>query len=247
MNTNDAVVLAAIATAVYALLTFLLLLEARSARIASMQTAVVVARLTFSRDNQLDTVVRLENFGPAVAEDVRLRIAFLGADEAVIVERTVWVPAMARGDDEPYLPALLLPAEAQGTDAALATIRDQGSFLELEWTWRDSRRSWRTLLLGRAIHRRALKVRVSDYHESVMRGPRFLEPNLVSVTQAASAATERHRTEQRQRRSLSDMELPPSVQADLDARALVERAKLWWARARALPRHVIRVLREEDR
>ncbi len=208
MTAEQALVLAAIATAVYSLLTFLLLLEARNARIASTQAATVVARLTFSRDNQIDTVVRLQNFGPATAEDVRLRIAFVMPTGEVSAERSLWVPAMAPGDDEPYLPALLLPNAERGSDAALAAARDQGAVLVMEWTWIDLRRSWRSLLLKRTTHRRSQRVSVREYHASVMRGPRFLEPNLISVTQAMDASAERFRREEQRRRSLRQHEAP---------------------------------------
>jgi hypothetical protein len=247
VSNEQAVVLAAIAATVYALLTFLLLLEARGARIASTQAATVVARLTFSRDNQIDSMVRLQNFGPAVAEDVRLRIAFIMPTEDVIAERSLWVPAMAPGDDEPYLPALLLPDAERGSDAALAAARDHGALLVLEWSWTDLRRSWRSLLFKRATHGRSQRVNIARYHESILRGPRFLEPNVISVTQAAEAATERSRREAQQRRSLDSMEIPPAIQATIDAERFVERKKLWWARAYALPRYLARVIKESRR
>lgn len=50
-----------------------------------------------------------------------------------------------------------------------------------------------------------------------MKGPRFLEPNGVSVAQAALNASEKHRRERQARQSMRHVRLPPSIQADADA------------------------------
>lgn len=244
MDSEHAVVIAAVAAAVYAFLTFLLLLEARDARVASTQAATVIARLTFSRDNQIDSMVRLQNFGPAVAEDVRLRIAFVTPTKEVIAERPLWVPAMAPGDDEPYLPALLLPHAERGAAAALVSVGSEGAILVLEWGWTDARRSWRSLLLRRATHRRSQQVNIAEYHKSVFGGPRFLEPNAVSVAQAAQDAAERSRRQERQRRSLERLEVPPAIQARIDLERFEAGMKLWHARVVAIPPYIARRIKE---
>jgi hypothetical protein len=82
--------------------------------------ANVVARLTFSRTRSSTPVVRLENLGPAVAEDVRLRMEFVTPARSIIVVRSVWVPGMAPGDSEPYSRRYSLPENPQGVDAACA-------------------------------------------------------------------------------------------------------------------------------
>lgn len=166
---------AGVLTLAFIILTFLTLLETRASRIASSASAHVAARpepYIFVRQTYLK--LRLRNHGPAVAEDVRLKLQWLKGTEPTGRGKTLVEPVIGVGDEVLYHPALLLVAEGRADQRKIADIGDEGLTLRVEASWLDERRHFLAPWV-RARTRQAYDLNVAEYSDSVHGGPLVLE------------------------------------------------------------------------
>jgi hypothetical protein len=134
LNANAGAVTAA-ATAIYAVVTLLLLFEARRARQLQDEAALTLSPTPWG--DGLYLALRLENYGPAVARDVRLRYWY------VINGQTV------EGTDVSYADPVFgpsrrrdfLPGAAGDANLMLTALAEQRHVLHAELAWTDDRLS----------------------------------------------------------------------------------------------------------
>ncbi len=221
----------AVATGALALVTFFLVLETRSARRDATDAAMVVARLTTSRGDDVNDALYLDNLGPAVARQVTLSMRYLDQDGAEAAPGyELQIPAMARGDHYPFVPSIILmkPGDTHGHDR-LDDMADQGWSLEIKWSWSDNRRLF-GLWWERQRHQDQTVVNLDTYRTAITRGPLFVEPDLFTAVRDLGKAAEKRDRRDEARRSLRQPSADPDVRAFLDEMRFRARLALWRAR-----------------
>jgi hypothetical protein len=165
LNQNSGSVVAISAT-VSAIITVLLLLEARTTRNLRREATVVA----YPRSHQPVYVeLVMENAGPAHARGVRVEFKFI--DEAGIVQGAPRVqadPLMAPGSFYRFLPS---PSESIQTLHQLAEWKLR---LSVKWTWTDDRR--RFWFFDRK-HEREASWAAADLRQGFYGGWALIEPN----------------------------------------------------------------------
>jgi hypothetical protein len=165
LNQNSGSVVAIAATA-SAIITVLLLLEARTTRNLRREASVVA----YPRSHAPVYVeLMMENAGPAHARDVRIEFRFI--DEAGIVQGAPRVqvdPLMAPGSFYRFLPS---PSESIQT---LHQLADWKLELSAKWSWADDRR--RFWFFDRR-HEREASWAAADLREGFYGGWALIEPN----------------------------------------------------------------------
>jgi hypothetical protein len=134
LNANAGAVTAA-ATTIYAAITLLLLFEARRAR--QLQGAAALTLWPTPWGDGLYLALRLENYGPAIARDVRLR--FWYEREGTLLEGTDLSyadPVFGPGRRREFLPDTDNP---KGAHLMLNALGEQGYVLQAELSWADDR------------------------------------------------------------------------------------------------------------
>jgi hypothetical protein len=133
LNENAGAVVA-IATVVYAVLTFLLLRESRLARLPGN---LIVAPTPFGRG--LYVAVVIHNLGPAPVTDVDVEVWESNADGSLVGSRLhVQEPFVFPGGERRLLPDKQNPTGPR----TLAELADAHVRLSVKYSWRDGRRSW---------------------------------------------------------------------------------------------------------
>lgn len=155
-------------TLVFIVLTFLTLLETREARIAGSGTAHVAFRPDIDRSAGTTLRLRLRNHGPAVGEDVRMRMQWFEGGEARSPLREMTEPVLGVGDERVYVPDMLL------VDRVRSLADMGGLLLRVDWSWLDERRRllwpW-----ARVRTRKTLDLHAASFAASVHGGPLILE------------------------------------------------------------------------
>jgi hypothetical protein len=177
---------AAVTSAVVATLAFL---EARAVRVATRDSAAVVARLRYSEDRSVFDVLYLENLGPNIARDVRMKVLFVDRDGVVQVEDEVRISVLAPGqaDRQAFLPQVLLAWEDPETVPSLDDLVERGLSLEIELDWLDDRR-WLGLPFLRRRHGSRDRIDIAEYLGSTLRSMRVMDPTLTSEIRELRAA-----------------------------------------------------------
>jgi hypothetical protein len=222
--------IAAVTAAVVAALAFL---EARAVRVATRDSAAVVARLMTSEDRSVFDVLFLENLGPNIARDVRMRILFVDGDGVVKVEGEVKVGVLAPGqaDRHAYLPQVLLASEKDETVPSLDELVDLGLSLEVELDWLDDRR-WFGLPFVRRRQSSRDKIDLAEYRESLLRSMRVMDPTLTSEMRELRAALARQSREANARVSSTRATRPAPDKPPTAEPGPAPRGAPWPARAR---------------
>jgi hypothetical protein len=165
LNQNSGSVVAITATA-SAIITVLLLLEARTTRNLRREASVVA----YPRSHAPVYVeLMMENAGPAHARDVRIEFKFI--DEAGDVQGPVRVqvdPLLAPGSFHRFLPS---PAESLQT---LHQLADWKLRLSVKWSWRDDRRRF---WFFAQKHEREATWPAADLRDGFYGGWALIEPN----------------------------------------------------------------------
>jgi hypothetical protein len=132
LNDNSGAIVAVSAT-VSAVLTILLLLDARATRNLRREANVVAhPRLHGEAGMQLE--LRVTNHGPADARDVSIEFRFKNADGSDQGGRRQVEPLLPSGEDRRFLPSV----GEQLMD--LNTLAGYGLALHVNWSWSDDRR-----------------------------------------------------------------------------------------------------------
>jgi hypothetical protein len=176
LNLNSGSVVAITATA-SAIITILLLLEARTTRNLRLEASVVA----YPRSHvPVYVELMMENAGPAHARDVRIEFKFI--DESGVVQGPVRVqvdPLLAPGSFHRFLPS---PAESLQT---LHQLADWKLRLYVKWSWTDDRRR---LWFFTRRHEREATWLASDLREGFYGGWALIEPdsaaNLYDISRA---------------------------------------------------------------
>lgn len=133
LNANSGAIVAVTAT-VSAILTVLLLLEARSTRNLG-RVARVEARAKNHPPASFELELDVCNYGPASAREVVISYHLAGADGAVVGESRRQAETMLGvGEARKFLPAM-----ASGS-SMLNDLAQAGVTLHVEWSWADDRR-----------------------------------------------------------------------------------------------------------
>ena len=142
LNANAGAVTAA-ATAIYAVITLLLLFEARRGR--RLQDEAALALWPTPWGDGLYLALRLENYGPAIARDIRLRYWY-GIDRQTVEGTDVSYadPVFGPGRRRDFL-----PGAAGDANLMLTALAEQRHVLHAELSWTDDRL---TLRGGRQRH-----------------------------------------------------------------------------------------------
>lgn len=128
---NGAII--AIATVLYATLTMLLLLETRAGRIVRDVANLVAYPMPWG---VMYVAVRFVNYGPAIAEDVSLRIQLTKDGQPIDSSKRVHVePLFPVGHERTFLLSV-----ADSKYESLNELAEQKIGLELSWSWEDGRR-----------------------------------------------------------------------------------------------------------
>lgn len=228
-----ATTVAALAAVTSALITLAVLAESRASRIASRDTATVVARLRFSDDREDFEELHLENLGPAVARDVHLRIEYLDPTGRMVgggdpISAAVLAPTPA--DRQVFLPALML-MPSEGTFPDLDKLADRGLKLRINLDWLDDRRRFPFWFVS-SRQRAVTLVDLRAYRQSNLRALRIVDATLVSEVRKTRTMLERQARENAARESLRSIELPPDIQARVEAERVSAAMELWKARFR---------------
>lgn len=142
LNDNAGAVTAG-ATTIYALITMLLLFETRRSRQLRNEAALAIWPTPWG--DGLYLALRLQNYGPAIARDVRLRFWYAIDGEAVAGTDVMYAdPVFAPGRLREFL-----PDAAGGANLTLSGLADQRHVLHAELSWADDRLN---LLGHRARH-----------------------------------------------------------------------------------------------
>lgn len=132
LNQNAGAVTAA-ATVIYAAVTLVLLLEARRSRQLADEAALAVSPRPWGDGLYLS--LRLENYGPAIARDVRLRYWFEIDGEALNGTDVSYAdPVFGPGRLREFL-----PGSAGGAHRMLNELAEQRHVLHWELSWQDDR------------------------------------------------------------------------------------------------------------
>jgi hypothetical protein len=221
----------ALATVAYLAVTLLLWIESRASRVAATEAARVVVRYGLAQHGRITDTAELLNFGPALATDVGLNLAFLNRAGAVATQRSLHFPALAPGDLVTILPGLMLPREKKVMAPTASEMAETGYRLRVTWSWCDNRRG--LARRWRPRHRDSLEIDLKAYSDSVAEGLIVLQSTVESVLEAIREDRRRERFEDSAHRSLDDMSgLPAEVRARIEgdrARATIE---LWMVRLR---------------
>jgi hypothetical protein len=132
LNANSGAIVA-ITASVSALLTVLLLLEARTTRNLRREASVEAHPRLHGQGGMLLELV-VQNHGPANARDVAIAFHFTNAEGVNQGGRRQWEPLLAVGDDRRFLPS-------PGNDLpALNELAASDLSLHVTWSWSDDRR-----------------------------------------------------------------------------------------------------------
>jgi hypothetical protein len=242
VDPNQALVITATAAAVSAvaaglsfLITIALLLETRASRIASRDSATVVARLRFSDDRQDYEELALENLGPAIARDVHLKVEYIDSSGHVVkAADTISVAVMApsRDDRLVFLPGILMMESEHGKVPDAPELAERGLSLRLGVDWLDDRR-WFPFWFAPKRHTDTVVVDLRAYsqayhHPSI----RVVDATLVSEIHATRTMIERESREQVMRNSMESRDPPPDIQVRVEAKRVSQALELWRARFR---------------
>jgi hypothetical protein len=234
VDADRALAITAGAAAISAILTLLFLLEARASRIASRDTATVLARLGFSEDRQAYDFLYLENLGPAVARDVHMAVAYVDeAGEVLAQSGPISAAVLGPGpnDRAAFLPAMLLEADRSGSLPDLEELAARNLTLRIDLDWLDDRLWFPVWFRSRRHHVRTV-VDLRAYAKSNLKALRVVDATLLSAAHEAQRKAERWRFEDTARARMKDGPLPPDVQARVEADRLARAAAIWRARGR---------------
>lgn len=196
----------------------------------------MVVRYGVAREGRITDVAELLNFGPALATDITITLAFVDGKGASSEERTLAFPALAPGDSVTMMPGLMLPREKKHMAPTGRELADTGLRLRASWSWRDDRRRW-FLPMKPSGHSSKVVIDLRAYADSVSEGLIVQDSTIESVLQEMREDRRRERFEDHARRSSADMSgLPPEVRVRIDAARVRSQFELWIARIR----HAIR-------
>jgi hypothetical protein len=221
----------AISTLAYLGVTLLLWLETRASRVAASDAARVVVRYGVGPNGQIRDVAELLNFGPALATDVSITLAFVDAKGHVSEERSLAFPAMGPGDQITIMPGLMLRRPSKGMALTTRELADTGLRLRASWSWRDNRR---LVPIGSPRrHRSRLEIDLRSYADTVAEGLIVINSSVESVLQEMREDRRRERFEDRPQRFFDDKDaLPPEIRVRIEADRAASAIALWVARAR---------------
>jgi hypothetical protein len=171
---ETAIALTPIATATYALLTLLLLLEARASRNTRHEANFsAYPRPHPSSGMYLEVIA--ENYGPATAADVVgfIRLIDAGGNALPASEQRQAEPVWGPGGTRRFMPR----PDADGQILALRDLGERGLSLCLEWQWSDSAR-WLFDLAQRrkfARHKHVSTYDLRRYSEDIYGGRALVE------------------------------------------------------------------------
>jgi hypothetical protein len=175
LDPNLALTIAAVATAVYAFLTFLLLVESQNAR---REAQVAVYPTVFS-ESGLYLQLTAENYGPATAANVivTFRLRDRQGDAITASERRqaepVWGPGVGRK---------FLPRPEDGKLLSLGELGDAGMSLEIEWGWEDRRMSLIGLLRRQPARQDFKKTYgLAQLRDDMYGGSALVDPNPIAA------------------------------------------------------------------
>jgi hypothetical protein len=231
VDPNQALAVTAAAATISALITLVLLLEARASRIASRDTATVVARLGFSEDGEVYDFLYLENLGPAIARDVHMTLDYVDAHGKVAktsgpIAAAVLAPTST--DRAVFLPSMLFDERPVPDVEQLGT---RGLSLRIRLDWLDDRRWFPAWLISRR-HRTTADVDLQGYARSNLKALRVVDTSLIRELQATRKVIERQHREESARHTWADNQLPPDIRARHEAMHFDASIEVWKARAR---------------
>lgn len=216
---------------VYLGVTLLLWLETRASRVAASDAARVVVRYGVRPGGRITDVAELLNFGPALATEVTISLAFVDGDGHVAEERSLAFPALGPGDAITIMPGLMLPRPSKMMALTTRELADTGLILRASWSWRDNRRL--VPIAPPRLHRSRVEIDLRSCAETVAEGLIVLGSSVESVLQEMREDRRHERSEDRSQRFLGDKStLLPEIRVRIEAEHFGNAIALWAARAR---------------